>query len=183
MDELVKGCVEQDRLSQHKLYLKHSKTLFKVCLRYTKSREEAEEVLSEGFVLIFKKIHQYNGTGCFEGWMRKIMVNAALERLRKVGDRINKVELIEARDGYKETTIDRLNAKELMKLIQKLPPKSQTVFNLYVFENYTHEEIAKELKISIGTSKFNLNYARNWLQQHIKKQNGNYNIRESKVHS
>jgi|ERR1035437_2472113 RNA polymerase sigma-70 factor (ECF subfamily) len=167
IDELVTGCLNHDRLSQHKLYNKYSKKMLRVCCRYTKSLEEAEDVLSEGFMRIFDKLHLYTGTGSFEGWMRKVMANVALERSRRVGDRILRADLSDLKHSTKETITDQLNVKELIKLIQKLSPRYQMVFSLYVFEDLTHEQIAEELCISVGTSKSNLHDARNWLKKNL----------------
>ena len=169
--ELIKGCINKDRLSQHKLYNKYSKKLMVLCYRYSKTWEEAEDTLNEGFTRVFEKIGTYKGTGSFEGWMRKVIVNVAIEKFRRTHDPdISMVNVDDAKyaiAGTSENIHSHLNAKELIKLVQKLPPTYQMVFNLYVFEGLSHKEIASQLKISEGTSKSNLFDAREWLKKGI----------------
>lgn len=169
--ELIKGCIKNDRLSQHKLYTKYAKKMMAVCYRYSKSWEEAEDTLSEGFTRVFEKISSFKGTGSFEGWIRKVIVNVAIEKFRRNQNKdISMVSVdavqISASDA-KDDVNSHLNAKELIKLVQKLPPAYQMVFNLYAFEGLTHKEIANQLGISEGTSKSNLFDAREWLKKSI----------------
>ena len=136
-------------------------------MRYAKNREEAEEVLHEGFLRVFTYIKKFNGTGSFEGWMRKIMVNSALLRYRNKSHLHPVIQL----DAERPVTSDdpdiiaKLNAKELILLVQSLPAGYRLVFNLFVFEGYKHREIAEALGISEGTSKSNLSDARSILQK------------------
>jgi RNA polymerase sigma-70 factor (ECF subfamily) len=145
--------------------------MFVVCLRYAKSREEAEEILQEGFLKTFRYLHQFKHEGSLEGWIKKIMVNCALQKLRN-SSRIAPVISIEA---YQETFVidefieSSIASKELLKLVMHLPPAYKAVFNLYVFEGYKHREIASMLGISEGTSKSNLADARTFLQRRITK--------------
>lgn len=138
-------------------------------MRYMRTREEAEEILQEGFLQVFLKIQQFRGEGSFEGWLRRIMVNTALQRLRSQSPLSKVVTFdIDAEYGLSHfEPIAQLNAKELIALIQSLPYMYRTVFNLYVFEGLKHREIASALGISEGTSKSNLSDARNLLQQSI----------------
>lgn len=158
MDQLIQGCINNDRHSQNQLYQKLAPSMMGVCMRYCKSREEAEESLQEGFIQVFNAIKQYRGEGAFEGWVRKIMVNTALQRLRSQSYlkavTSHSENLPEAAD--KEYILPALSAKELLVIIQKLSPMYRAVFNLYVFEGLKHREIAQLLNISEGTSKSNL---------------------------
>lgn len=138
-----------------------------VCLRYARNREEAEEILQEGFLRVFTYIKNFRGDGSFEGWIRKIMVNAALFRYRNKSTLQPVIRLDSS--GYDVTDSvsisSNLDAKELLVLVQTLPAGYRIVFNLYVFEGYKHREIAEALGISEGTSKSNLSDARAFLQK------------------
>jgi len=165
--ELIDGCVSNKREFQKLLYQRFSGNLLSLCFRYCKSKEEAEDILQEGFLKIFKNIHKYRGTGSFEGWIKRIIINTALEELRK-----NKREFItEDIDGLRiqPESFDGgdsiINTKDLMKYIQALPDGYKIVFNLFVIEGYSHGEISEMLNISSGTSKSQLSKARIYLQK------------------
>jgi len=164
---LIKGCIGGDRAFQTKLYELYAPKMLGVCMRYSKNREEAEEVLHEGFLRVFTYIKKFRGDGSLEGWIRKIMVNAALLRYR---NKIHLSPVIQSDTaGYDTATesniLSNLDAKELLSLVQSLPAGYRIVFNLYVFEGYKHREIAEALGISEGTSKSNLSDARAFLQK------------------
>jgi len=145
--------------------------LFVVCLRYSRSREEAEETLQEGFMRIFEFVHQFRFAGSFEGWARKIMVNCALQKYRSKPKMHAVIDIDSAsvEDSGNEDIITQLSTRELIALVQQLPPGYRMVFNLYVFEGMKHREIAVMLGISEGTSKSNLSDARAILQKAVKK--------------
>lgn len=167
---LIEGCLREDRHSQSSLYNLLSKKMFIVCLRYSKNREEAEEILQEGFMKVFQFIHQYRNTGSFEGWVSKIMMNCALQRYRSKGHlhAVLSIDLVtEDNLANDENIISKIGAKELLSMVQELSPAYRMVFNLYVFEGLKHREIAKLLNISEGTSKSNLSDARAWLQKAV----------------
>ena len=140
-----------------------------VCLRYCKNKEEAEDVLQEGFLRVFKYLDQYRNEGAFEGWLRKIMVNSALRKY----EQLVKQQPILSLEGFEDinTTFpdiySQLGSKDLLALVQQLPPACRIVFNLYVFEGFKHREIAKMLGITEGTSKSNLSDARTLLKQQL----------------
>lgn len=144
--------------------------MFVVCLQYCNNREEAEEVLQEGFLKVFEHLHQYKNLGSFEGWMRRIMIHCALRKyrskrlLRPVVD----IETMEIKGSAHEEILSRLGTKELIKMVQQLPPAYRMVFNLFVFEDMKHREIAALLGINEGTSKSNLSAARYILQKAVK---------------
>ena len=169
LDLLLKGCVEGDRQSQSTLYNLLSQKMFRVCLRYSKSYEEAEEILQEGFMKVFEFICQYKFRGPFEAWVRKIMVNCALQRYRSKGKLrpVIDIETVAAEHTGNEDIIATIGAKELLKMVQRLPPVYRIIFNLYVFEGMKHKEIAALLGISEGTSKSNLSDARAILQKAV----------------
>jgi RNA polymerase sigma-70 factor (ECF subfamily) len=136
-------------------------------MRYAKNREEAEEILHEGFYRVFRYIHQFKNTGSFEGWIRKIMVNSALQRYKYKSHLHPAIHIVSDENDLPDHTdiLSDLNAKELIQLVQSLPTACRLIFNLYVFEGFKHREIAKMLGISEGTSKSNLSDARTILKK------------------
>jgi len=166
---LINRCVAGDRNSQSLLYELYSPKMMIVCLRYAKNREEAEEILQNGFIKVFKFLDQFRHEGSFEGWIRKIMVNCALQKLKN-NLHLKPVVSLDTRDYdlfFGNDILDQIDGKELLKLVQTLTPAYRTVFNLYVFEGMKHREIAELLQISEGTSKSNLFDARNILQKKV----------------
>ena len=169
IQELIEGCLRGDRTSQSRLYNLLANKMFVVCLRYAKSREEAEEILQEGFIRVFEFIHQYKFAGSFEGWVRKIMVNCALQKFRskKQLHAVVNIDSAQVEDTGNENIMAHIGTKELLAMVQQLPPGYRMVFNLYVFEGMKHREIAEHLGISEGTSKSNLSDARTILQRSV----------------
>lgn len=169
LQNLIKGCLTRDRSCQKLLYEFYSPTMMSLCLLYSKNREEAEEVLQDGFIQMYKCISQFKNYGSFDGWLRKIMINCALQRYRGKSSRINLVPLSEEqyRMASENNQLEKLSEKELIRLIQTLPPAYRMVFNLYVFEGMKHREIAAMLNITEGTSKSNLSDARSILKKHL----------------
>ena len=166
---LVKACLEGNREAQRTLYESLSPKMFPVCLRYMSSREEAEDVLQEGFVTLFSKLDSYSGKGSFEGWARKIFVNTALMQLRK-NDVLKESEDLEGAwdiSSQDPTIIQNIGYQELLEIIESLPPGFRTVFNMYVIEGYSHKEIGEALGISENTSRSQLQRARMILQKKI----------------
>jgi RNA polymerase sigma-70 factor, ECF subfamily len=169
LTKLLKGCLRRDRFSQKKVYELYSPVMMVLCLRYSKNREEAEEVLQDGFLQMYKCLEQFGNHGSFEGWLRRIMINCALQRYRGKSNRSNLISLTEEHN-FLTTEYDlgdRLNEKELIRLIQGLSPAYRMVFNLHVFEGMKHREIASLLNISEGTSKSNLSDARKILKKQL----------------
>ena len=180
LDELIEGCISCNRHAQNRLYELFASRMLMVCLRYASNRDEAEEALQEGFIRIFTHISQYRHTGSFEGWIRKIMVNVSLQRYR---DRTRLYPIVNLEDEHTthasaNETLSKLGVKDLINLVQKLPPAYRLVFNLYVFEGLKHREIAELLGISEGTSKSNLSDARNILQKEVLKLNQVYDQKQ-----
>jgi len=168
--ELIQSCIDGDRYSQSRLYEQYAPKMFAVCMRYSKSREEAEDILQDGFVQIFRSLHSFKFAGSFEGWIRKTMVYTALANYR-TKSKMHVVMNIEGTENIaminNEDIIAQLGKKELLNMVQSLPPMYRMVFNLYVFEGLKHREIAKELGVSEGTSKSNLFDAKVILQRAV----------------
>ena len=171
LEHLIGDCVSGIRHAQNRVYDLFAPKMLLVCLRYANDRDEAEEILQEGFVKVFTHISQYRKDGSFEGWVRRIVVNAALQRYRDKARMFPIVslqeELVEKSTG--NDIYSNIGYKDLLDLVQKLPPAYRLVFNLYVFEGMKHKEIAAALSISEGTSKSNLYDARLILQREIMK--------------
>jgi RNA polymerase sigma factor (sigma-70 family) len=168
---IIAGCIAGNRHYQSDLYKIFSPKMMILCLRYSKNLEEAEEILQDGFNRVFKFIGQFKNEGSFEGWIRKIMVNSALQKLRGQIKTLSVVSLnIAMHDEEKEEyIIENISAKAMMQMVQSLSPAYRTVFNLYHFEGYKHREIAAMLGIEEGTSKSNLAQAKRILQNALKK--------------
>jgi RNA polymerase sigma factor (sigma-70 family) len=169
IEQLIEGCIAGDRQSQNRLYNLLVPKMFVVCLRYSKNREEAEEILQEGFIKMFEFMRQYNFNGSFEGWVRKIMVNCALQKYRSKRQMhaVINIDTVAANQQGNEDIISQIGTKELLKMVQQLSPAYRTIFNLYVLEGMKHREIAQHLGISEGTSKSNLFDARAFLQKAV----------------
>lgn len=169
--DLIQACKKQDRRAQQLLFDRYSPNMFGVCKRYVKSREDAEDVLVDGFFKVLTKLDQYSGEGSFEGWIRRIIVNESLMWLRKKHNLVTKVEINDNLDHKTEVTVeDELQAEDILRLLDKLPTGYRTVFNLYVIEGYKHREIAELLGISINTSKSQLILAKKRLGALVVKQ-------------
>jgi RNA polymerase sigma-70 factor (ECF subfamily) len=168
-NQLLQDCITGNRLSQNQLYQLFAPKMFAVCLRYSKNREEAEEILQEGFVQVFKSLKNFRHEGSLEGWIRKIMVYCSIQQYRS-RPRMHPVVDIEkanVEETGNDVIMDLLSKKELLMMVQDLPPAYRMVFNLYVFEGMKHREIANLLGISEGTSKSNLFDAKVILQKAV----------------
>jgi RNA polymerase sigma factor (sigma-70 family) len=168
---IIKGCLAGNRRDQELLYRRHAARLYAVCLQYSGNDDEARDILQEGFIKIFENLIYYKHEGSFEGWMRRIMVNTALEKYRSKHNlyRVDDIDLIPEPEADPENTdYSGLEAVDLLDIIRKLPPKYRMVFNLYAIEGYSHKEISKIINISEGTSKSNLARARIILQKKVR---------------
>lgn len=170
LNQLISNCKAGKQNAQAELYRLFSPKLFGVSLRYSRDQTEAEDTLHEAFINIFNKIDQYSGKGSFEGWMKRIVVNLALEKYR-TRYRLQTVEDITIYDSKNanEEIYDTIGVAQLMELIKELPPRYKMVFNMYAIDGFSHKEIAKEMGISEGTSKSNLARGRKILQEKIVK--------------
>jgi len=168
--DLIKGCMDGNRRMQEELYHRFSPRMYAVCLRYAGNSEEAEDILQEGFIKVFKKLDSFRSEGSFEGWVRRIFVNTAIEHFRRKRYLMPVTEKEENTiEGKYLSVLDDLAARDIMALVQELSPGYRTVFNLYVVEGYTHKEIGDMMGISEGTSKSQLSRAKVILQDMVKK--------------
>ncbi len=174
LEQLIEQCKKNDVKAQGQIYKLFASKLFSICLKYSGNYAEAEDNLQDAFVTIFNKISQFNNTGSFEGWMKRITVNTALQRYRSVGvfDLVNEHQI---EDESIEIDEDAVSIDFLLKIIQELPNRYRMVFNLYVLDDYSHKDIAEMLNISTGTSKSNLARARMILKEKIEYYKANLN--------
>ena len=167
--EILEKAKKGKSSAQKYLYDKYSATLYVLCLRYARDRSEANDIHQEGFISIFKDLHQFTGEGDLGAWMRKVMVNTALQYIRKwkkdwdwqnSDDHLQHLQVDEAAHS-------NLNLEDLTKIIQQLPLGYRIVFNMYVIEGFSHKEIAEELDISVSTSKSQLHRAKESIKNKI----------------
>lgn len=165
---IISECIDGSRKAQSMLYHQFAPKMFGVCLRYAKDATEAEDNLQDGFIKVFANLKNFRHDGSLEGWIRRIMINVSLEKLRKQ-HLLYPVEDVAVYDtvNFSDDVLAKIAADDLMKLIQQLPPRYRMVFNLYVMEGYSHQEIAEEMSITQGTSKSNLARAREILKKKI----------------
>lgn len=172
LDEIVEGCLRNERLAQKRLYDLYAGRMAAVCMRYVGDREDALDLMHDGFVKVFTNLKQYNGNGSFEAWMRKVFVNVSLERLRK-NDALRGSEDVAGEtfqmDSGDVSAIEKMSADEIMQLINELPVGFRTVFNMYAVEGYSHQEIAEKLGINEASSRSQFSRARAVLQEKIRK--------------
>ncbi len=166
LEDMLTGCRKNDRSSQKLLYEEFYGYALSITLRYADNRDEASVILNDGFMKIFTSIKQFDLSRPFKPWLRKIIVNTAINHYRQKQRDAQTEELDHAsRESETENIIAGISYQEIITMLQKLPPAYRTVFNLHVIEGYRHEEIAKMLSITVGTSKSNLSKAK----EHLKK--------------
>ncbi|MBL0015662.1 MAG: RNA polymerase sigma factor [Bacteroidetes bacterium] len=170
--ELIVGCLDGSRRHQKALYDRYSPYMMGVCMRYASSQAEAEDLLQDGFVTVFRKLGSFEGRGELGAWMRRIFLNTALMNFRKQKHIQQQMEL----DAVKqvadagEDPFSAVSAAELMGMMQLLPAGARMVFNLYAVEGFEHHEIAEQLGISVGTSKSQYSRARSLLKERLEKE-------------
>jgi len=170
--EIIEGCVKGDAKCQQIVYQKFYGKMLGACMRYSKDREEARDILQDGFLKVFTNIRSYGGSGSFEGWIRKVIINTALDYIRKNKQMIQYADsdyveenAEEIKEEEEKNEYESISANEIMKAVQQLPAAYRTVFNMFVIDGFSHAEIADQLGINIGTSKSNLSKAK----MHLKK--------------
>lgn len=170
--QLIEGCKRQDRKSQQVVYERYGRVMYGICLRYSSDAESAQDLLHDGFMKIFASVGSFEGKGSFEGWMKRIFINMALENIRR--EKIKK-QFSEDIENVPEDIPDdsdngmaKLNETELMKMVQELPSGYRSVFNLYAIEDYSHKQISEMLGIAEGTSRSQYIRARLLLQEKVK---------------
>ena len=178
LEQLIYECTKNNTKAQEQLYHLLAPKLFAVCLKYSRSYEEAQDNLQESILLVFEKISQYKNSGSFEGWAKRVVINYVLQQYRNqkvfeiVSEKIPDTDDVEIED-------ENVSIEFLTKIIQELPDRYRLVFNLYVMDGYSHKEIAEMLGINIGTSKSNLARAKAILKDKIES-NNNYSIKKTK---
>jgi RNA polymerase sigma-70 factor (ECF subfamily) len=171
LEQIIQGCQKKDLLAQEQLYRLYAGKMFAVCLKYVPDRDEAQDYLQDAFLLVFDKIKQFEFKGSFDGWIKRVFINHILQQFRKksylavVDENIPETVEVEIDDG--------ISPEFLFQIVQELPERYRMVFNLYVFEEFSHQEIADALNINIGTSKSNLSRAKMILKQKIEDYTGN----------
>ena len=169
--KMIKGCLQQRKADQYRLYAMFSKKMYGVCLRYAASYDEAQDMLQEGFVKVFSKLSTFSGKGSLEGWIRKIFVHTAIEKYR---ERIYHIPMDHVREDdlfvNRNQGYDALQVRDILTLVQKLPTQYRLVFNLHALEGYSHKEISESLGISESTSRSNLARARLLLKEKLNKE-------------
>jgi len=171
--QIIAGCKEQKREAQKMLYEKYARTMYSICLRYSSDADAAQDLLQDGFMKVFANIGSFQDKGSFEGWLKRIFVNLALENLRKKKTIIQSSDDVQnlpdmVDDSTEDEQMYKISEAELLKMIQNLPQGYSTVFNLYAIEDYSHKEIADMLGISEGTSRSQYVRARQLLQGKVK---------------
>lgn len=173
MDEnkLIQACIREDKAAQKQLYDLFAAKMYFVCLRYARHELEAQDMLQDGFIKVFDNLAQFKSNGSFEGWVRRIMVNASLNYCRKSSFKNEQIGIEDYQDKVVDSkAISRMSEKELLALIQRLPNGYRMVFNLYVIEGYSHKEIGEMLDISESTSRSQLAKSRKWMQKLLMEQ-------------
>ena len=167
---IIAECLKNNRLAQKELYGKLAPRMYSLCIRYVGNKETAKDILHDGFIILYSKLETYKGEGSFEGWARRIFINAALMHIRR-SDVLKFSEELETSAinmKMEPNVLEHLEADRLMKLICGMPAGFRTVFNMYAIEGYSHQEIAKELDITEGGSRSQLSRARLWLQERLR---------------
>lgn len=165
--EIIEGCVKGDSKCQQIIYQKFYGKMLGACMRYSKDREEAKDILQDGFLKVFLNIKLYTGSGSFEGWVRKVIINTALDYIRKSKQLIQyansdyvEENAEEIKEEVENIEYGDISTNEIMEAVQQLPTAYRTVFNMYVVDGFSHQEIADQLGVNIGTSKSNLSKAK-----------------------
>jgi RNA polymerase sigma-70 factor (ECF subfamily) len=172
-EELIDRCLQLNDKAQEELYNLYSSKMMGIVLRYVKSYEEAQDVMQDGFIKVFEKLNTFTKEGSFEGWVRRIIVNTALDYLRRIKNEKFHVDVDEVNYLLADQTVilESIAADDLLKIIQTLPVGYQTVFNLYAIEGFTHKEIGEQLGVSENTSKSQYSRARSFLQKKLEEIN------------
>ncbi|MBK8615244.1 MAG: sigma-70 family RNA polymerase sigma factor [Flavobacteriales bacterium] len=171
-EQLAAGCLKGDPIAQKTLFKVYSRKMMSICMRYANGREQAQDILQDGFVKVFQKMDHYRGDGPLGGWIARTMVNTALDHIRRNKPYDHSVDLSDAEHLHAEDehVLSGMTTDEILGLIQGLPPGYRTVFNLFAIEGYAHKEIAEQLGISENTSKSQFMKARAYLRRLLPKE-------------
>ena len=174
-EEIIRGCVANDRFFQEILYRKYFAKMMQLCFRYTSDRDKALEIVNNGFLRVFQKIEKYSFKGSFEGWVRKLVFHCISDYFRKESKYAETIIFESYEKADNASILNQMYVEDILRMVRTLPPATRKVFELYAIEGYTHVEIGKELGISSGTSKWHLAEARKKLKIMLKTlQTSNY---------
>jgi len=167
--ELVLACLKNNREAQHKLYKRFASKMYGICLRFSHGDNQAQDILQEGFIKVFNHLNKFRFEGSLEGWMKRIIVNVAIDYIKKNVNHFKEIDenTEEQYNIQEDEAISRLSVEDLMRIIQELPDSKRLIFNLYAYEGYSHKEIAEMLGISIMTSKSQYCKAKKMLQERL----------------
>ncbi len=171
-EQLVNDCIQEKPSAQKYLFDKFSRTMMGVCMRYARDSQEAQDIMQDGFIKVFNSISGFHHDGSLEGWVKRIMINTALDAYRRNKKRINDIELDNEHAmeiSHDDHIVEGMSADYLLKIIQLLPEGYKLVFNMFAIEGYSHKEIADQLGISVNTSKSQYSRARTHLQKLLSK--------------
>jgi RNA polymerase sigma factor (sigma-70 family) len=168
-EAMVIGCMKNDRKIQESLYRKFSGEMYTICIAYENDRDKAKDILQDGFIKVFRSFETYEKQGSLKGWIRRIITNTAIDHWRRSlkGNQFLRIDALTVQDQPLDSSYPSINCSDIMNLVSKLPAGARMIFNLYALEGYSHKEIAERLKISEGTSKSQVNRARQLLQEYL----------------
>ena len=174
LKSMIEGCLRGDRKYQFKLYERYYGRMMGVCMRYATDRDEADDLVQQGFIKLFNNLKRYEFKGSFDGWIRRMFVNTAIDHIRRkkrnpllLGEDAHLDLFNKEKEQDQFDKVEELDTNIVMQAIEKLTPAYKAVFNLYVIEDYSHKEIADMLEISVGTSKSNLSKAKQNLRKYL----------------
>ncbi|MFZ5552621.1 MAG: RNA polymerase sigma factor [Bacteroidota bacterium] len=171
LERMVEGCIQNDRTSQEKFYKRFAPKMFAVCMSFTKDYEDAKDLMQEGFIKVFKNISKYDRLGSLEGWVRRVIVNTAIDHIRVDKNKYFFVQYDSEADyesvQVENDAVKQLSTEDFYTITKFLPAGYKIILTLFVVEGYSHEEIAEKLKISVGTSKSQLAKAKKKLLKTI----------------
>jgi RNA polymerase sigma factor (sigma-70 family) len=170
-NDLIRGCIAKNRKMQELMYRRYSPKMFALCLRYSSNTDDAQDLLQDGFVKVFKYLDKYRFDGSFEGWMRKIFVNTSIAYIRRT---VPVVPVTSEESGIENddcNALDNFAERDIVRMIQQLSPGYRQVFNMHVIEGYSHKEIGEAMGIGEGTSKSQLARAKRALKEWVELQN------------
>lgn len=172
--DLIRRCLNHERTAQEQLYRRYADDMYDVCLIYTDNEDDACDVLQDGFIKVFRRLNSFQFESSLKHWIRRIVVNTALDLYRKKKRKRENEETYskQAHETTVDNIIEKIHARDIVNMVQQLPKRAGLILKLYAVEGYSHKEIGKMLSISEGTSKSQLNRARSLLKELIRKQNG-----------
>lgn len=167
IEDLIRGCIEEDRVCQRELYKMFAGKMMVVCLRYAKDKMEAEDILQEGFIKIYDNIGKFRMQGSFEGWIRRIMVNTAINKIRSSKRHFEELDDKMVENSINMDVLDNFSAKDILALISEMPAGYKYVFNMFAIEGFSHKEIAESIGIEEASSRSQYAKAKKYLQQKL----------------